>query len=61
MLRKFIKNHERSEGLNIPIESLRMKNYSGFFYALKNVLNKRPSIFIYVSLNNSWFLFILIL
>ena len=48
LLKKFIKNHERSEGLNIPIESLRKKNYSGFFYALKNVLNKRPSIFIYV-------------
>ena len=48
LLKKFIKNHERSEGLNVAIESLRMKNYSGFFYALKNVLNKRPSIFIYV-------------
>ena len=48
LLKKFIKNHERSEGLNTPIESLRKKNYSGFFYALKNVLNKRPSIFIYV-------------
>ena len=48
LLKKFIKNHERSEGLNVAIESLRNKNYSGFFYALKNVLNKRPSIFIYV-------------
>ena len=48
LLKKFIKNHERSEGLNVAIESLRKKSYSGFFYALKNVLNKRPSIFIYV-------------
>ena len=48
LLKKFIKNHERSGGLNVAIESLREKNYSGFFYALKNVLNKRPSIFIYV-------------
>ena len=48
LLKKFIKNDELSGGLNVAIGSLRNKNYSGFFYALKNVLNKRPSIFIYV-------------
>ena len=31
LLKKFINNNERSEGLYIAIESLRKKNYSGFF------------------------------
>jgi hypothetical protein len=49
LLKKFIKNHERSEGLTLAIESLRTKNYSGFFYTLKNVFKEaHPSIFIYV-------------
>ena len=48
LLKKFIKNNELSEGLTLAIESLRNKNYSGFFYVLKNVLKMRPSIFIYV-------------
>ena len=49
LLKKYIKNNELSEGLTVAIESLRHKNYSGFFYALKNVFKEaHPSIFIYV-------------
>ena len=49
LLKKYIKNNELSEGLTLAIESLRTKNYSGFFYTLKNVFKEaHPSIFIYV-------------
>lgn len=49
LLKKYIKNNERNQPLYISIELLRKKNYSGFFYALKNVFKEaHPSIFIYV-------------
>jgi glycosyltransferase involved in cell wall biosynthesis len=49
LLKKYIKNNERNHPLYISIELLRKKNYSGFFYALKNVFKEaHPSIFIYV-------------
>ena len=49
LLKKYIKNYDRNLPLYISIELLRKKNYSGFFYALKNVFKEaHPSIFIYV-------------
>ncbi len=49
LLKKYIKNFDRNLPLYISIELLRKKNYSGFFYALKNVFKEaHPSIFIYV-------------
>ena len=49
LLKKYIKNYDRNQPLYISIELLRDKNYSGFFYALKNVFKEaHPSIFIYV-------------
>ena len=48
LFKKFIKKNRLTTGLNVAKEALRKKNYSGFFYTLKNVFKEAPSIFIYV-------------